>query len=453
MKASQATASQLPSDHLAKSAPLPVVIIGAGPIGLAAAAHLLERGLTPLILERGDDVGSAIQDWRHVSMFSPWRFNIDTAARSLLEWHGWEAPESEGFPTGADLIELYLKPLSKCPEIAPHIRFGALVTNVGRANIDKARNDGRTDAPLEIRVTRRDGADERLFARAVIDATGTSLKRSPAGAGGMHALGEKAASERIFYGMPDILGEHRARYGGKHVAVVGSGHSAVGALLELVELSHSFLEMKISWILRRSFDRQVFGGGAADQLRQRGSLGLKLEQQVADGRVCVVAPLAIEEIATDKGASLVIGGDSDGQPVNISADELIVVTGLRPDLSFLDEIRLDLDPALECPRALAPLIDPNVHKCGTVRPHGAFDLAQPEPGFFIVGMKSYGRAPTFLLATGYEQVRSTAAWLCGDLDGARRVELTLPETGICGGKDADDNVCCASEKSLARCCA
>jgi SAM-dependent methyltransferase len=112
-------------------------------------------------------------------------------------------------------------------------------------------------------------------------------------------------------------------------------------------------------------------------------------------------------------------------------DEIIAVTGFRPDLAMLGELRLDLDPAVESPRALAPLIDPNVHSCGTVPPHGVEELRQPEAGFFVVGMKSYGRAPTFLMLTGYEQVRSVVAALAGDLEGARRVELTLPGTGVC----------------------
>ena len=114
-------------------------------------------------------------------------------------------------------------------------------------------------------------------------------------------------------------------------------------------------------------------------------------------------------------------------------DEVVVVTGFRPDLSFLSEVRLDLDPVLQAPRALAPLIDPNVHSCGTVYPHGAVELAQPEPGVFLVGMKSYGRAPTFLALTGYEQVRSVAAAIAGDREAAERVELVLPETGVCSG--------------------
>ena len=123
----------------------------------------------------------------------------------------------------------------------------------------------------------------------------------------------------------------------------------------------------------------------------------------------------------------------DGRPVLDAVDEVVVVTGFRPDLSWLSEVRLDLDPVLQAPRALAPLIDPNVHSCGTVYPHGAAELAQPEPGLYLVGMKSYGRAPTFLAMTGYEQVRSVAAAIAGDHEAAARVELVLPETGVCGG--------------------
>jgi hypothetical protein len=94
-------------------------------------------------------------------------------------------------------------------------------------------------------------------------------------------------------------------------------------------------------------------------------------------------------------------------------------------------LRLDVDPILGSTRALAPLIDPNEHSCGTVPPHGMDELAHPEPGFYAIGMKSYGRAPTFLMATGYEQARSVVAALAGDWAAARDVQLDLPETGVC----------------------
>jgi len=133
-------------------------------------------------------------------------------------------------------------------------------------------------------------------------------------------------------------------------------------------------------------------------------------------------------------------------------DEIIATTGFRPDLSFLREVRLSLDPSLESPVALAPLIDPNVHSCGTVYPHGVDELSHPELNFFLVGMKSYGRAPTFLALTGYEQVRSIVAALTGDWESARRVELVLPETGVCS-TDLGGSCGVPSKDGTVSCCA
>jgi hypothetical protein len=142
----------------------------------------------------------------------------------------------------------------------------------------------------------------------------------------------------------------------------------------------------------------------------------------------------------------------------VVVDELIVSTGFRPDFSFLSELRLRLDPAIEAPVALAPLIDPNEHSCGTVRPHGARELSHDEPGFYLAGMKSYGRAPTFLMMTGYEQVRSIAADIAGDRVAAERVELVLPETGVCtrgGVESAETAGCCGgpAKEEISACCA
>lgn len=148
----------------------------------------------------------------------------------------------------------------------------------------------------------------------------------------------------------------------------------------------------------------------------------------------------------DAGVALIA---EDGR--RLTADRVVVLTGFRPDLSFLSEVRLDLDPTLQAPRRIAAEIDPNVHSCGSVAATGAVDLAQPEPGFYLVGAKSYGRAPTFLALTGYEQVRSVVAELAGDREAARRVELVLPDTGVCGGAGlfdapaatSDGGGCCA----------
>ena len=120
-----------------------------------------------------------------------------------------------------------------------------------------------------------------------------------------------------------------------------------------------------------------------------------------------------------------------GKPFDLVVDRIVVTTGFRPDFSFLRELRIEVDPAVEAPPALSPLIDPNFHSCGDVPPHGIAELAHPEPDFTIVGSKSYGRAPTFLMATGYEQVRSVVAAIAGDHAAAREVQLVLPKTGVC----------------------
>jgi hypothetical protein len=139
---------------------------------------------------------------------------------------------------------------------------------------------------------------------------------------------------------------------------------------------------------------------------------------------------------TTTSEGLVVHGENEVLP---AVDEIIATTGFRPDTEMLRELRLDLDEIVESPAALAPLIDPNVHSCGTVPPHGADHLRQPEKDFYVVGMKSYGRAPTFLMLTGYEQVRSVVCALMGDEQGAREVALVLPETGVCSLRPAG---CC-----------
>ncbi|MBS5905188.1 FAD-dependent oxidoreductase [Roseomonas mucosa] len=435
---------------------LPVAVIGGGPVGLAAAAHLLERGLEPVILEAGPSVGTAPLAWGHVPMFSPWRYNIDRAAQALLERHGWTAPDADGFPTGRELSERYLAPLAALPEMADRLRLNTRVTGVARQRVGKVRDAGREEQPFEVRF-QADGREGRLLARAVIVATGTWGNPSPAGASGLPAIGERDAADCIRHGMPDVLGADHGRYAGKRVLVVGSGHSAIGTLLDLARLAEQVPGTAILWAARNTDLTRAYGGGAADQLPERGALGQRLRRLVEAGAVELLAPFAVDEIRRCAGGSLRV---MSLEGSTAEADEMVVATGLRPDLGILDEVRLDLDPALECPRVLAPLIDPNLHSCGTVRPHGAFELQQPDGGLFLAGMASYGRAPTFLLATGHEQVRSIAAFLAGDLEAARRVELDLPETGVCsssrvlpGAADADAvSPCCAPKAPPVACC-
>jgi thioredoxin reductase len=431
-----------------------VAIIGAGPVGLAAAAHAAERSLQPVVFETGPTAGHAVQQWGHVRMFSPWAYNIDKACERLLSEVSWNAPELEAYPTGAELVDQYLAPLVTRTALAAHIRTSAEVVGISRVGFDKVKTRGRETAPFEIRY-RNGRGEERLTADAVIDASGTWFTPNPAGANGLPAVGEREAGEHVAYGMPDVLGRGRARYAGRTVAVLGSGHSAVGTLIDLARLKDEVPETNLVWILRGDDVEKAFGGGANDKLVARGALGSAFARLVSDGRVRIETNFRVSHLSEASG-KLRIAAGAGCCARHLLADELIVATGMRPELALLGELRLALDPALECPAVLAPLIDPNEHSCGTVRPHGARELSHPEPGFYIAGMKSYGRAPTFLMLTGYEQVRSIVAAIAGDEEAARRLEMELPETGVCSGpSSAEENGCCGGppKAEANACCA
>jgi thioredoxin reductase len=423
----------------------PVAVIGAGPVGLAAAAHLLSRGLEPVVFEAGDDVGASIRDWAHVRVFSPWEYDVDPTAAELLATQGWVAPADDEYPTGAEIVERYLEPLAAVPAIAERLWLNARVVAVTRSGIDKLKDAGRDEAAFELRVE-RDGVEERHFARSVIDASGTWTRPNPLGAGGLPAGGECAHADRIAYRIPDVLAADRARYAGRRVLVVGSGHSALNAILDLVALREQAPETEIVWAIRSAGLGQTLGGSGADQLPARGALGQAVRRRLDDGAIELVTGFQTEGVGRDGTRLVVVDGER-----RLVVDEVIATTGYRPDLALLGELRLDLDDRVEAPRALAPLIDPNLHSCGSVPPHGVDELSHPDAGVYVVGMKSYGRAPTFLLRTGYEQVRSVVAALAGDWASARDVRLVLPETGVCSLPSAADGAR-IEEPAGAACC-
>lgn len=433
----------------APTAALPIVVIGAGPIGLAAASHLTERGLEPLVLEAGDSAGSAVRQWSHVRLFSPWAEVVDPAAERLLAATGWSRPDGAACPTGGDWAVQYLQPLSDA--LGDKVRFGARVTGVSRLSRDRVVDADREQQPFTVRVAHIDGSEERILARAVIDASGTWATPGPLGGDGLPALGERPATDRVSYRIPNLEDPAvRARYAGRRSAVVGSGASAFTALALLAGLAKESPGTHAVWILRRGIGGNTFGGGADDQLPARGALGLRAKAAVDSGHATAVTGFRTSAVDHADGG-LVLAAE-DGRRLD-PVDEVIVLTGFRPDLSFLEELRLGLDERLQAPVALAPLIDPNIHSCGTVYPHGVNELSHPEKDVYLVGMKSYGRAPTFLAMTGYEQVRSIAAALAGDKEAAERVELTLPETGVCGGAGLFDEPDADPADAGAGCCA
>jgi thioredoxin reductase len=448
------------ADHSA----LPVAVIGGGPVGLAAAAHLVTRGLPVKLYEAGRTVAANVRDWGHVRLFSPWGFNTDGAAAAILRSHGWQAPPDAALPTGHDLYAAYLKPLAETPELRSVIETGVRVRNIARDGIDKVVSKGRGDYPFALTIDKANGETRIDLARAVIDASGTWTNQNPASASGTPAIGEVMFADRIAYGVPDVLGRDRAAYEGQRVLVIGGGHSAANVLLDLARLAKTDRQLQILWAVRADNLSRVLGGGAADKLEARGKLGNDLRRLVESGRLQVALRFAVEKIEQKGGALVVTERAAMDTRTLGPIDRIVVCTGQRPDLAMTRELRLDLDPWLESARTLGPLVDPNVHSCGTVYPHGYKELSHPEPGYFAVGIKSYGRAPTFLMATGYEQVRSVVAHLAGDEAAATDVRLVLPETGVCnsgiapsvagtsegccgGPAPAESDACCADDAS------
>lgn len=438
---------------------LPVAIIGGGPVGLAAAAHLTKRSIPFQLFEAGSTVGANFLTWQHVRVFSPWKYNIDKAAEELLLQTGWISPDKEALPTGGELVREYFEPLAAHPAIKKGIHLNTKVISVSRKGMDKMKTWGREKLPFSIQVEEH-GEVHYYEAKAVIDASGTWNQPNPIGAGGVYAAGEEAMADHIYYGIPNVKKESLDRYKNKNVVVVGGGHSAINALLDLADVQENYPDTQLNWILRKDNIALVYGGKEDDALEARGALGIRIEKLVNSGSLNVYTPFRILKLEKNQQNKIAIHGKLREEDVSIGqVDEIISNTGSRPNLDMIREVRVDLDSSLESVFDLAELIDPNIHSCGTVRPHGEKELRHPEKDFYIVGSKSYGRAPTFLMATGYEQVRSIVAYLAGDKEAAERVELDLPQTGVCSSDlgDVGESCCGTSSKvatpeKVATCC-
>ena len=434
---------------------LPVAIIGAGPVGLAAASNLVERKIPFRVYEAGPSVGANLRDWGHVRVFTTWEQSIDNASQRLLEAAGWKIPGVGAYPTGGELYDHYLKPLAELHSISPRLSTGARVRSITRQGADKVSSKGRDQRAFELHIDLGNGRHRTELARAVIDASGTWQNPNPLGASGIAAAGEDTNQGHIAYGMPNVLGRQRQRYANKRVAVVGSGYSAINVLLDLARLCEEAPGTQIIWAVRSTNMDRVYGGGLDDQLPARGKLGRTLRPLVEQGRVRLIQGFRVDAV-TNGGARLTLSGSTPtGAQTIEQIDEIIAATGQRPDLQMTRELRVELDPWLESARALGPLIDPNEHSCGTVPPHGHREISHPEAGLYTIGVKSYGRAPTFLLLTGYEQARSVVAAIAGDMEAADNVQFVLPETGICEDDFLEADTGCCNKPARAQsvgCC-
>lgn len=332
---------------------LPVAVIGAGPVGLVAAAHLLAKGQRPLVLEARSTVAANIRDWGHVRLFTPWKYLTDPISRRFLEERGWISPDPELLPTGAEFVHLFLRPLAEHPDLAPHIHVDRRVIAVSRQGLDKTKSVDRENTPFELLARTPTGSTARFLARAVIDASGTYNIPNPMSSNGLRLDGEADLTAQISHGLPDVLHRSRARYADRRNLVLGSGHSAFNTIADLAELRRQAPQTEVVWAVRRDSTGDLFGeDGGDDLLPARHAVKARVRDLVLSEEVKLVTGFQTERLTKSDGRILVKGnGDQTVAPV----DQLIVNTGFRPDLEMLREVRLELDATLETPVRLAPL--------------------------------------------------------------------------------------------------
>ena len=409
---------------------LPVVVIGAGPVGLAAAAHLAERGLDFLVLEAGDRPAPRSRQWGHVRVFTPWRYNIDAAARRLLEAAGWTAPDPDWLPTGAELVADYLAPAGRAARAraAPALRRAGRGDQPARPTTGSAPPAAST-APFLVRLA--DG--EELLARAVIDASGTWRTPNVLGAvrparprrdrrrGVRRARAARRARRRPGpLRRPAHPRRRRRPLRRQHPARPGrAGRRGTGHRGHLGDP-------------RRR--RRPAPTAAATPTRcppaARSAPGCARTSTPAGSRL--LTGFSVHAVTADRRRVRWSAATADGAEQSVTADRIVAATGFRPDHSIAAELRLDLDPILGSTRALAPLIDPNQHSCGTVPAARRRRARPPRARLLRRRRRSATAAPRrSCMATGYEQARSVVAALAGDWDAARDVQLDLPETGVC----------------------
>jgi thioredoxin reductase len=393
---------------------LPIAIVGAGPVGLAAAAHLRRYDLDFVVLEAGEGVGAAVRQWRHVRLFSAWAQNLDAAAVELLRAGGWPLPRLSQIPTGDELIRHYLEPLAAAPALRGRIMLANRVRSITRLSADRSSREKRDELPFELCI--ESGGDGTrmpalLHARAVIDATGTLDTPKPTGANGLPIAGEAACRDLITYGVPSPRALAAV---GERVLVVGSGHSAMHGIVALT-FAAAHAGRTVHWAFRRENADCILCGDEADRFPARLVLQAKAREAVTAGRVRVHCDTVFARAErTSSGIEMTW---ACGQRREF--DHVIVATGYKPDHGMTSELQMSLDPIYEAPLGMRGVLDLARGACAAVPAHGEAELRHVEPDFYIVGMRSFGRASSFLMRAGYEQVRTIAARLAGDDEASR----------------------------------
>lgn len=403
-----------------------VAILGAGPIGLEAAHALIATGFEVDVYERGQ-VGQSVQDWGHVHLFSPWSLNMSPLGRTALTDQGIALPPETDYPTGHEYVRQYLAPLAQHPRLHGRIHLHTKVIQVGRHRVLKAESispENRQAQPFRLLLSEADAQERIAYADIVVDTTGCYTHPNHLGDGGIPAPGERHAAEagRIWYQLPDMAGPHRERFAGRHTVVVGTGYSAITTISNLLTLSQVSPGTCVTWCTRKL--TAPYHHLDDDPLPERIRL-VELGNRIAAGAhadtVTYLPGVSVDRvIANDQGPmALELLHVSEPLKVVTGIDEIVAHVGFRPDLSLYRELLIHQCYASEGPMQLAAALLASAGAsadCLAQTSAGPATLLSPEPDFFILGAKSYGRGSNFLIKLGLEQIQDVLTLLHAELE-------------------------------------
>src|SRR5262245_16110871 len=409
-----------PGDSMTLPSRNSLAIIGAGPIGLEAAVAALQRGFDVHVFERGE-IGAHPIAWGHVRMFTPWRMNLGPRSSELLKGVGWSGPDPEALPTGAELASDYLEPLARHPLLEKRVHAHSQVVHVSRRGLLKGDSIGeasRREHPFRFLVRDVGGRENYLHAFAMIDASGVYGQPNWAGDGGIPARRELYLAPQMGYRIEDVLGLQRARFAGKRTLVIGAGASAATTVGDLAKLAAEAPGTNVVWVTRKPV-AVIYPPQSDDPLPERRALHARARELArgANPAVTHVGNAVVEGFEFNSAthryrANLRVGE----QPRLEEADQVIVNAGFGPDDSLYRELQIHECYSSRAPYQLAAALrGADAGDCLTTPVLGADLLANPEPDFFILGHKSYGRSPNFLLQTGYQQAADVVEKLASDL--------------------------------------
>ncbi len=403
--------------------PLRIAVLGAGPVGLEAALYARSLELPVTVYERGR-VGEHLQRWGHVRLFSPFGMNSTALGRTAIrnENARHEFPGDADCTTGKEHIAAYLEPLAKAEALRGCLRTETQVVAIGRRGFLKEEVPGdakRGGQPF--RLLLRDGKKQERIEEAdvVLDCTGTYGKHRWLGDGGIPAAGELAAEANISYHLDDVTGDRAAHYGGKTVMVIGSGYSAATMVCNLASLAEKHPDTWVIWLARGAGSQPIKRLGG-DSLKERDRLAVRANTLATrtDGNVEFHPNTVIDAVecaGPDKGFRITTR--SAGKPRTWEADRVVANVGYTPDTDLYRELQVHECYASLGPMSLAAaLLKVGSADCLSIPAQGAQTLKNPEPNFFILGAKSYGRNSQFLLRTGFEQVREVFTLITGKAD-------------------------------------